>query len=136
MWTPSIVPILICLQTVAAAGPLVTSNRTGISYRGTSASNVEQFQNIFYASDTSGANRFAPPVPYLPRRGSTVQATASGAACPQPSQRLPIYQFGSEITNQSENCLSLRIARPADHSLDKKLPVMFWLYGGRMDTLP
>ena len=131
MWTPNIVLFLFGLRAVAvAASPIVLNANTGISYQGSSAGGVEQFQNIFYAKDTSGINRFAPPVPYLPTRGSTVNATASGVACPQPSQRFFIYPFGSEIPNQSENCLSLRIARPAHHNSTKSLPVMVWLYGG------
>ena len=129
MWTP----LLFCLQAVVVvAGPVVFNAKTGISYQGSSAGGVEQFQNIFYAKDTSGDNRFAPPVPYLPTRGSTVQATASGAACPQPSQRFFIYPFGSEIPNQSEDCLSLRIARPAHQNSTKSLPVMFYLFGGTL----
>ena len=133
MWSPNVVLFLFNLQAVAtAAGPIVFNANTGISYQGSSAGGVEQFQNIFYAEDTSGINRFAPPVPYLPTRGSTVQATASGAACPQPSQRSSIYPFGSEIPDQSEDCLSLRIARPAHYASNKSLPVMAWVYGGTL----
>ncbi len=135
MWTPNILPILLCLQT-AAAIPFVINARTGISYQGTSADEIEQFQNIRYAEDTSGANRFAPPVPYLPTRGSTVNATASGAACPQASDPISIYPFLSTITDLSEDCLNLRIARPANQPLNKPLPVMVWLHGGIPDPLP
>ena len=42
------------------------------------------------------------------------------------------YPFGSEIPNQSENCLSLRIARPAHYNSTKSLPVMFYLFGGTL----
>ena len=135
MWIPSILPILLCLQTVAAI-PFVTNVFTGISYQGTSADGVEQFRNISYAQDTSGANRFAPPIPYLPPRGSIVQATASGAACPQLTNPLPSYPFLSTVEEYSEDCLNLRIARPANHSLDKPLPVMVWIYGGTVDLPP
>ena len=130
-WAPNMTPLLLCLQVVAAAaGPIVLNANTGVFYNGTSAGGVDQFQNIFYAKNTTGINRFAPPVPFLPTRGSTVQATASGAACPQPTMKFPIYPFESDATNQSENCLSLRIARPANTPSTKKLPVVFWLYGG------
>ena len=67
---------------IAYTAPNVTNPRTGVSYRGTIADGVEHFQNIFYAEDTSGLNRFAPPVPYTPPSGSIVDATASGAVCP------------------------------------------------------
>ena len=124
--------IFLCLQTVAA-NPFVTNALTGISYQGTSADGVEQFQNISYAEDTSGANRFAPPVPYLPTRGSTIQATAAGFVCPQPLTSNPVYPFSSPNKQISEDCLSLRIARPANHTSDKPLPVMVWTYGGTSD---
>ena len=135
MWTCNILPILLWLQTTVAI-PFVTNSRTGVSYQGTSADEVEQFQSIFYAEDTSGANRFAPPVPYLPSRGSTIQATASGAACPQLATGNANYPFGSDSYNLSEDCLSLRIARPANQSFDKPLPVMVWIYGGTADLPP
>ena len=122
---------LSCLQ-LATAIPFVTNSITGVSYHGTSAIGVEQFQNIAYAEDTSGANRFAPPVPYLPTRGSTVQAQASGAACPQPSLPFPIYPFASIVDDTSEDCLNLRIARPANSSSVKPLPVMVWIFGGKL----
>ena len=129
MWTPKILLILLWLQ-AAAPTPFVTNSRTGVSYQGTSADGVEQFQSIFYAEDTSGTNRFAPPVPYLPKRGSTVQATVSGAACPQLATGNANYPFGSPLNPLSEDCLSLRIARPASQTFDKPLPVMVYIYGG------
>ena len=129
-----IASILLCLQT-AAAVPFVKNPSTGISYQGTSANGVDQFQNITFAKDTSGANRFAPPVPFLPKNGSVVQATAIGLACPQPSQHFPIYPFSSDIPNQGEDCLNLRIARPATLPSSKPLPVMVWIFGG-IDLFP
>ncbi|KAF6222663.1 hypothetical protein HO133_000710 [Letharia lupina] len=63
-WTLNTLPVLLCLRT-AAAIPFVTNVHTGIFYQGTSADDVEQSQSVSYAEDTSGANRFAPPVPYL-----------------------------------------------------------------------
>ena len=109
--------------------PYVTSERTDVTYYGTSANGVDQFQNIFYAEDTSGANRFAPPLPYMPPPGTIVDATTSGAACPQGVGPGP-FPFVSAVTNVSENCLSLRIARPASIHASGKLPVMVWIHGG------
>lgn len=135
MWTPKILLILLWLRVVAPT-PFVTNYHTGVSYQGTSADGVEQFQSIFYAEDTSGTNRFAPPVPYLPKHGSTVQATASGAACPQLATGNANYPFGSSLYPLSEDCLSLRIARPANQTFDKPLPVMVYFYGGTTDLQP
>ncbi|KAL8716024.1 MAG: hypothetical protein Q9225_006286 [Loekoesia sp. 1 TL-2023] len=42
--------------------PVVHDRKHGIFYRGYYANGVDHFQNIFYAEDTSGPNRFAPPV--------------------------------------------------------------------------
>ena len=132
MWTPKFLLIVLWLRT-AAPIPFVTNSHTGVSYQGTSADGVEQFQSIFYAEDTSGANRFAPPVPYLPKRGSTIQATAGGDACPQLATGNANYPFGSPHISSSEDCLSLRIARPANQTSDKPLPVMVYFPGGTTD---
>lgn len=109
--------------------PYVRDARTGISYQGTSTNGVDHFQNIFYAEDTSGPNRFAAPVPYVPCPGFRVDATAAGAWCPQGLGGPPL-PFTSPITNVSENCLSLRIARPSGIGSSAKLPVLVWLHGG------
>ena len=45
---------------------IVSNDRFKVFYRGTYVNGIEQFQNIFYAEDISGSNRFAPPVPYMP----------------------------------------------------------------------
>ena len=113
--------------------PRVTNSRTRISYHGTLIKDVEHFQNIFYANDTSGPNRFAPPRPYLLPPGTVVDATAAGAVCPQGMGPAPL-PFASPITNVSENCLSLRIARPSGVDASAKLPVLVWIHGGMAIT--
>ena len=118
------------LSSPAAAGPVVINEKTKISYQGTSEDGVEQFRNIRFAEDTSGPNRFAPPKPFLPPPGSKVKATERGAACPQASGgAVPPM---TDVLKQSEDCLNLRIARPADSKLyEKPLPVMVYIYGGK-----
>ena len=135
MWGSKVLQVVLRLQT-AANTSFVTNPDTGVSYQGTSADGVDQFQSIFYAEDTSGANRFAPPVPYLPTNGTTVQATAKGDACPQLATGNPMYPFDTQLRNTSENCLSLRIARPANQTSDKPLPVMVYFHGGTTDLPP
>ncbi|KAL8721303.1 MAG: hypothetical protein Q9181_007741 [Wetmoreana brouardii] len=66
--SPSLSPLVLVPNLMNAWNPIVRDVRTGVSYRGTFSNGVEQFQNIFYAEDTSGSNRFAPPVPYMPAR--------------------------------------------------------------------
>ena len=114
--------------------PYVRNARTGVSYRGTSTNGVEHFQNIFYAEDTSGSNRFAPPVLYTPLPNTIVDVTTAGAWCPQGLGGPPL-PFTSVITNVSENCLSLRIARSSGTESSAKLPVLVWLHSGMELTI-
>ena len=115
------------------SNPIVSNDRSKVSYRGTYANGIEQFQNIFYAEDTSGSNRFAPPIPYMPSPGTIVDATTAGAWCPQGVGGPPL-PWTSPITNVSENCLSLRIARPSGVDASAKLPVFVWIHGGMITT--
>lgn len=110
--------------------PIVTDPSQDVTYVGTRSADlsVEQFHNIFYAEDTSGPNRFAPPVPAIPPKGSVIDATTPGAWCPQGTG--DVLPFTSRVTSISENCLSLRIARLRGTGPGSKLPVAVWLHGG------
>lgn len=110
--------------------PIVTDLSRDVKYIGTRSedSEVEHFHNIFYAQDTSGPNRFAPPVPITHPRGSVIDATTPGAWCPQGTG--DVLPFTSRVTNISENCLSLRVARLNGTGPDSNLPVAVWLHGG------
>lgn len=100
-----------------------------ITYLGSlSLAGIEHFQNIFYAEAPTGLRRFAAPVPTRPVKGSVIDATKAGAWCPQGTG--DILPFTSSVTNISENCLSLRIARPSGIQKDAKLPVAVWIHGG------
>ncbi|KAI8959241.1 alpha/beta-hydrolase [Daldinia sp. FL1419] len=99
-----------------------------ITYVGRHSNGVDHFENVFYAEDTSGDNRFAPPVPIKHEKGSSIDATQAGAWCPQGTG--DILPFTSRVVNISENCLSLRIARPHGTAPDAKLPVIVWIHGG------
>lgn len=122
--------VVFVFASVTYAVPLVTNSTTGVSYQGTLADGVEEFQNIFFAQSTSGERRFAPPEPYVPPDNTTVDATTPGPACPQPVVPTPGFDVFSNVTSMSEDCLNLRIARPENTSADAKLPVMVWIYGG------
>lgn len=54
-----------------------------ITYRGLYTNEVEGFIGIRYAHDTGGENRFRPPRPYEPSKGSTIDVTTPGPSCPQ-----------------------------------------------------
>lgn len=120
---------------LAFSAPIVQNPRIAVSYRGGSVDGVDHYQNIFHAKDTSGTNRFAPPTPYTPPPGTTVDATTAGAWCPQGLGGPPL-PFTSRVSNVSENCLSLRIARPSGTSATAKLPVLVWIHGGMGEERP
>ncbi|KAJ5168952.1 carboxylesterase [Penicillium canariense] len=101
-----------------------------VRFHGSSASNIESFINIRFGQNTGGSNRFAAPKPYSYPYGSVVNATQPGAACPQ--QKVPIQGLAvfDNVTHISEDCLTLRVDRPANTSRTSKLPVMVYIYGG------
>ena len=109
----------------------MTNNKTKVSYEGISSRGVDQFLNIRFGEDTGGPNRFTAAKPFrLPPR-SKVKATKRGDACPQAIQG--IIPPMTDVVSQSEDCLNLRIARPADEKLyTKPLPVMVYIYGGEL----
>lgn len=109
--------------------PRVVDDKHAISYTGHYENEIEHFQNIFYAEDTSGPDRFAPPVPLEHPPGTVIDATTMGAFCPQGVGGPPL-PFQSPITNISENCLSLRVARYRGTTSKAKLPVLVWIHGG------
>ncbi|KAF2877073.1 Alpha/Beta hydrolase protein [Massariosphaeria phaeospora] len=112
----------------ATASPVVRIEKSQISYRGTTVDSIEHFQNVKFAQDTSGKRRFAPPELYTPPVGSEVDASTAGTACPQVRAAMP--PFFAETTDISEDCLNLRISRPAGTTSDSNLPVVVWVHGG------
>lgn len=109
--------------------PSVTDPTTKATFRGNLSNNVESFLNIRFGHDTSGANRFAHPQAFEYPSGTQVDASAPGAACPQP--RVPVEDFiFANVTDMSEDCLTLRVDRPANTTANDKLPVMVYIYGG------
>lgn len=113
-------------------GPVVTDTTNSITYHGNVSSNVESFLNIRYGRDTSGSNRFAPPVPFKYPNGTVVDASANGFFCAQPN----VSYFGEpSLTGPvSEDCLTLRVDRVAGTNASSNLPVMVYLYGGGFTT--
>lgn len=101
-----------------------------VTFQGITAHDVDSFLNIKFGADTAGDNRFAPPQPYTYSSGSTVDASHPGAACPQ--SRVPLRGFSllDNVTDVSEDCLTLRVDRPAGTKANAKLPVMVYIYGG------
>ncbi|KAB8238519.1 Alpha/Beta hydrolase protein [Aspergillus alliaceus] len=108
---PSRLGCLTCRQSIFP--PTVTDSVRQIKCLGSYSSGVE-YQSIFYAEAPSGKRRFVPPFPVKPAKGSVIDASHSGAC---------------RVVNISEDCLSLRVARPASIRNDAKLPVVVWIHG-------
>ncbi|KAL9089893.1 MAG: hypothetical protein Q9159_002250 [Coniocarpon cinnabarinum] len=120
--------VLVSLLRLAISEPLVHNARNDVSYQGTNVASLDFFDNVKFAQDTSGANRFAPPQPFDPIPGTTVNATVPGPACPQLTNAVPPF-FGA-YSEVSEDCLNLRIVRPSGTTSSARLPVLVWLHGG------
>ncbi|KAI4242405.1 MAG: hypothetical protein LQ352_007243 [Teloschistes flavicans] len=103
-----------------------------VSYVGSESDGVESFLSIQYGKDTGGANRFRQSKPFTYPAGTVVNASTVGPACPQqtgnPTPSL-IGLFGN-VTTISEDCLSIRVDRPANTVASAGLPVMVYLQGG------
>ncbi|GLB09958.1 hypothetical protein AtubIFM57258_005892 [Aspergillus tubingensis] len=110
--------------------PTVHLRDSNVSFKGTASNLTEPFLNIRFGEDTSGSNRFAPPKPYNYPSGSVVNATRSGAACPQQKEPLADFPIFDNVTSISEDCLTLRVNRPLNTSPSDRLPVLVWIYGG------
>ena len=86
-----------------------------------STTGIQRFLGIPYAAAPVGDLRLRQAVP-LSLSFGTFQATEHRPAC---------YGLGDDEYEQSEDCLTLNIWRPAaaDH---EKLPVLVWLYVGSL----
>ncbi|KAF1829367.1 alpha/beta-hydrolase [Decorospora gaudefroyi] len=123
---------------VAAAAAATTASMllgnasANFSVVGITRNDVEVYLGIPYAKDTSGKNRFKPPIPYSYKPGSTIYATQPGHACPQHLGVIFAPLGLGNITDISEDCLNLNVARPnaADRKGKGPLPVLVWIHGG------
>ncbi|KAH8881809.1 alpha/beta-hydrolase [Thozetella sp. PMI_491] len=86
---------------------------------------VNYFLSIPYAVPPIGDLRFTPPRPYNQTFAGVRDATTRAPSCPQLGIFFVAYHAG-----QSEDCLFIDIWAPANATMDSKLPVKVWLYGG------
>ncbi|KAJ8133048.1 hypothetical protein O1611_g575 [Lasiodiplodia mahajangana] len=121
-----------------ATASVVTSLGTIV---GSSALGVENFAGIPFADAPVGNLRLRPPQRRTASLG-TFDATGLGPSCPQMFFstegdlltsvlgnliNTPLFQT---VTGQTEDCLTMRVQRPAGTKADAKLPVLFWIFGG------
>ncbi|ORY56156.1 putative extracellular lipase [Pseudomassariella vexata] len=109
---------------------------------GSSIGSIENFGGIPFAEPATGPLRLKPPV-RLNSSFGTVDARGFGPACPQmffstDESSLLTSVLGNllntglfqTVTDQTEDCLTMRVQRPAGTAADAKLPVLFWIFGG------
>ncbi|EMR72803.1 putative sterol esterase precursor protein [Eutypa lata UCREL1] len=111
---------------------------------GSSVLGVESFAGIPFAEAPVGSLRLKPPQRLNSSLGD-FDATGLGPSCPQMffstegdllSSVLgnlintPLFQT---VTGQTEDCLTMRVQRPAGTKADAKLPVLFWIFGGAFE---
>lgn len=94
--------------------------------QGAVADGVASWKGIPFAAPPVGSLRWRAPQPAAKWSGVR-KATEYGHDCmqvPFPSDAAPLG------TTPAEDCLVLNIWKPANATKGKKLPVMFWIYGG------
>lgn len=98
---------------------------TGGNVAGSVEGDVAIFRGIPFAAPPVGELRWRAPQPVIPWAGVR-DATAFGHDCmqlPFPSDAAPLG------TTPSEDCLTVNVWGPVG-AAGKKLPVLFWIYGG------
>ncbi|KAJ5735591.1 carboxylesterase [Penicillium malachiteum] len=111
------------------AGPVVNTSYGQVQgavsqYR----KDVNVFRGMPYASPPTGENRFK--APQEPQAWHGIRnATVFGPQCVQISSSASIFTTGSTV--MSEDCLSINVWAPSNATSKSKLPVYFWIYGGR-----
>lgn len=108
--------------------------------------NVEQFAGIPFADSPVGQLRLRPPQ-RLTRSLGTFDGTGPAGACPQmvvssEGENVLFNVLGSvanlpfvqKATGQSEDCLTITVARPVGVKQGDKLPVLFWIFGGGFEV--
>jgi para-nitrobenzyl esterase len=99
--------------------------------QGSKSNGGYQFRGVRYAGPQTVANRFRPPLPLMPWKGTRVADRDGNAALQIFSKRPdfggPFVTGLSDETPQGEDCLFLNIFTP---SLKGSRPVMFWCHGG------
>jgi len=103
---------------------------------------VENFKGVPFAKPPVGPLRLKPPQP-LSRGFGIFTTQLNPNSCPQfftqfdrsnlPSSVISLLAnspFLQEATQQSEDCLTVNVQRPAGTTSSSKLPVVVWFFGG------
>jgi para-nitrobenzyl esterase len=117
------------LAVAAAAGPIKTASGP-VAGTVSSDGKAEVYRGIPYAAPPVGGLRWREPQPVKPWP-TVFHADDFGESCMQVLQRSrpPWTKEFMAQNNDSENCLTLNVFVPAK-AAGKRLPVLFWIYGG------
>jgi para-nitrobenzyl esterase len=118
----ALIVMAVMATTAMAATKVITVD--GGKLRGSESEGVSSWKGIPFAAAPLGANRWRAPQPVSAWHGVR-DATEYGHDCmqvPFPSDAAPLG------TTPAEDCLFANIWRPSREA--KKLPVIFWIYGG------
>ncbi|KAE9406254.1 alpha/beta-hydrolase [Gymnopus androsaceus JB14] len=105
--------------------------QTAVDVKINSTSFIDIFRGISYGT-VERFKRTTPPS-YAGDTTTVVNATFPGAACPQVTiskSSLATTDYGT--FGFGEDCTLLDIYRPRNTTIDSKLPVMLWVYGGEL----
>jgi para-nitrobenzyl esterase len=118
----ALIAMMLTATTAVAATQVIKVD--GGKLRGSEFEGVSNWKGIPFAAPPVGANRWRAPQPVTAWQGIR-DATQYGPDCmqvPFPSDAAPLG------TTPAEDCLYANIWRPSGDA--KKLPVIFWIYGG------
>jgi carboxylesterase type B len=121
--------LLACLITASAVQPTVkTTNGTLVGVRNAQY-NQDFFLGILYAQPPIGNLRYKRPEP-LHQPWEQQNATETGPWCHLPPLTLPVFSQTGNSHEETEDCLTLNIVRPATAHSISKFPVLVYIHGG------
>ena len=118
MLLSAVVPLVVA---TCSSAPKIHDPKRDVTYKGLERNGMEKFLGIHYGQDTLGENRFRPPRMIEPAPGSTIVAQSYGPACPQAYGSYVLPVLLDNVTEISEDCLTLTVSGPKGNL--KNLPV-------------
>jgi carboxylesterase type B len=154
LFRPALAAILLLCSRLATAAPVKQSAPRLIlpldptvkissgTIVGSSFGGVDSFNGIPFAQPPVGPLRLKSPQPLNSSLG-TFDATGMAKSCPQMFSSTASNEFVQEVLNnltdnplfkqvteQSEDCLTINVYRPTGATSSSNLPVLFWIFGG------